>query len=141
MGLLELAARTIPMGTAYAVWAGIGEIGTVIVGMFWFEEPATTVRLLLILGIVACIAGLKLIVTNDSGPMHIAGALEIPSVAIFGPTNHVQTCQWRNPRFAIVRHEVPCAPCMQRTCPLGHHACMRGIEPQQVLDAAWKLVA
>ena len=60
MALLEQAARTIPMGTAYAVWAGIGAIGTVIVGMFWFEEPATTVRLLLILGIVACIAGLKL---------------------------------------------------------------------------------
>jgi len=60
MALLEQAVRTIPMGTAYAVWAGIGAIGTVIVGMFWFEEPATTVRLLLILGIVACIAGLKL---------------------------------------------------------------------------------
>ena len=60
MGLLERAARTIPMGTAYAVWAGVGAIGTVIVGMIWFDEPATTVRLLLILGIVACIAGLKL---------------------------------------------------------------------------------
>ena len=60
MALLEYAARTIPMGTAYAVWAGIGAIGTVIVGMYWFEEPATTVRVLLILGIVACIAGLKL---------------------------------------------------------------------------------
>ena len=60
MGLLEYAARTIPMGTAYAVWAGIGAIGTVMVGMFWYGEPATTLRLLLILGIVACIAGLKL---------------------------------------------------------------------------------
>ena len=50
MGLLELAARTIPMGTAYAVWGGIGAVGTVIVGMIWFHEPATTVRLLLILG-------------------------------------------------------------------------------------------
>ena len=60
MGLLEYAARTIPMGTAYAVWAGIGAIGTVMVGMFWYGEPTTTVRMLLILGIVACIAGLKL---------------------------------------------------------------------------------
>ena len=60
MGLLELAARTIPMGTAYAVWTGIGAIGTVVVGMVWFGEPATTLRTLLILGIVACIAGLKL---------------------------------------------------------------------------------
>jgi quaternary ammonium compound-resistance protein SugE len=57
MGLLEYAARTIPMGTAYAVW---GAIGTVIVGMLWFGEPATTLRMLLILAIVLAIAGLKL---------------------------------------------------------------------------------
>ena len=60
MALLELASRTIPMGTAYAVWAGIGAIGTVMVGMAFFDEPATTIRLLLIFVIVAAIAGLKL---------------------------------------------------------------------------------
>ena len=60
MALLELAARTIPMGTAYAVWGGIGAIGTVIVGMAWFGEPTTTIRILLIFAIVAAIAGLKL---------------------------------------------------------------------------------
>ena len=60
MGLLELAARSIPMGTAYAVWAGIGAVGTVIVGMAFFNEPATTIRLLLILAIVAAIAALRL---------------------------------------------------------------------------------
>src|SRR5687767_12871936 len=60
MALLELAARTIPMGTAYAVWGGIGAVGTVLVGMAFFSEPTTTIRLLLILGIVGCIATLKL---------------------------------------------------------------------------------
>ena len=60
MGLLEYASRSIPMGTAYAVWGGIGALGTVIVGILWFQEPATTVRVLLILLIVAAIAGLKL---------------------------------------------------------------------------------
>src|SRR4030095_13272362 len=60
MGLLEYAARTIPMGTAYAVWGGIGAVGTVIVGMAFFSEPTTTIRLLLILAIVVCIAGLRL---------------------------------------------------------------------------------
>ena len=49
------------MGTAYAVWGGIGAVGTVIVGMAWFDEPASTSRLLLILAIVGCIAALKLI--------------------------------------------------------------------------------
>ena len=60
MGLLERAARTIPMGTAYAVWGGIGAVGTVAVGMAFFDEPTTTIRLLLILAIVAAIAVLKL---------------------------------------------------------------------------------
>ena len=60
MGLLEVASRRIPMGTAYAVWGGIGAVGTVIVGMAFFDEPATLIRLLLILTIVAAIAGLKL---------------------------------------------------------------------------------
>ena len=60
MGLLEVASRTIPMGTAYAVWGGIGALGTVLVGILWFDEPATTVRILLIFALIACIAGLKL---------------------------------------------------------------------------------
>ena len=60
MALLEVAARSIPMGTAYAVWGGIGALGTVIVGIIWFGEPATPPRILLILGVVVCIAGLKL---------------------------------------------------------------------------------
>jgi quaternary ammonium compound-resistance protein SugE len=60
MGLLELASRSIPMGTAYAVWGGIGAVGTVIVGILWFHEPTGTVRVLLILAIVAAIAALRL---------------------------------------------------------------------------------
>ena len=60
MGLLELAARSIPMGTAYAVWGGIGAVGTVLVGIAFFDEPATLVRILLIFVIVAAIAGLRL---------------------------------------------------------------------------------
>ena len=60
MALLELASRSIPMGTAYVVWGGIGAAGTVIVGLFWFGEPASLVRIMLILVIVAAIAGLRL---------------------------------------------------------------------------------
>ena len=60
MALLEIASRSIPMGTAYAVWGGIGAVGTVIVGILFFNEPAALVRILLIFGIVAAIAGLKL---------------------------------------------------------------------------------
>ena len=60
MGLLEIASRSIPMGTAYAVWSGIGAVGTVVVGILFFQEPSSTVRLLLILAIVAAIAALRL---------------------------------------------------------------------------------
>ncbi len=60
MGLLEVASRVIPMGTAYAVWGGIGALGTVLVGIWFFGEPGTPARILLILALVACIAGLKL---------------------------------------------------------------------------------
>jgi quaternary ammonium compound-resistance protein SugE len=59
MALLELAARSIPMGTAYAVWGGIGAVGTVIVGMLWFAEPTSALRIGLIFAIVAAIAGLR----------------------------------------------------------------------------------
>jgi len=59
MTLLEVASRSIPMGTAYAVWGGIGALGTVVVGIIWFGEPAHLVRLLLIVALIACIAGLK----------------------------------------------------------------------------------
>jgi quaternary ammonium compound-resistance protein SugE len=60
MALLELAARSIPMGTAYAVWGGIGAVGTVLVGILFFNEPGSLLRVLLIFVIVAAIAGLRL---------------------------------------------------------------------------------
>src|SRR5688572_23844222 len=61
MGLLEYAARTIPMGTAYAVWGGIGAAGTVLVGIFFFGETLGAMRLLLLVGLIGCIVGLKLV--------------------------------------------------------------------------------
>jgi quaternary ammonium compound-resistance protein SugE len=61
MGLLEYAGRSIPLGTAYAVWAGVGAAGTVIVGMVFFGESAQPLRLLLIAGLVGCIVGLRLL--------------------------------------------------------------------------------
>jgi quaternary ammonium compound-resistance protein SugE len=59
--LLGLAVRTLPVGTAYAVWTGIGTVGTVLLGMALFGEPATPLRLAFITMIVAGIIGLKLV--------------------------------------------------------------------------------
>jgi quaternary ammonium compound-resistance protein SugE len=61
MGLLALALRTLPLGTAYAVWTGIGTIGTAALGILLFREPATAIRLFCIALIVTGIVGLKLV--------------------------------------------------------------------------------
>ena len=60
MVFLGLALRTIPIGTGYAVWTGIGAVGTAVLGIMLFGEPATVARLVCIVLIVAGIAGLKL---------------------------------------------------------------------------------
>lgn len=59
--LLGLAVRTLPLGTAYAIWTGIGTVGTVVVGITLFGEPASGVRLLCVALIVSGIVGLKLV--------------------------------------------------------------------------------
>ncbi len=86
------------------------------------------------------IGGCSLFITNDSGPMHIAAAYQIPTVAIFGPTNDQETSQWSNPKGVIVKKEIPCAPCMKRSCPLKHHNCMKSIHAQDVITAAQKVL-
>ena len=60
LGLLGLALKTLPVGTAYAVWTGIGTVGTAILGIYLLDEPATAIRLACIGLIVAGIIGLKL---------------------------------------------------------------------------------
>jgi quaternary ammonium compound-resistance protein SugE len=61
MGLLGLSLRTLPLGTAYAIWTGIGTLGTAVLGIILFREPATAARLLCIALILAGIVGLKLV--------------------------------------------------------------------------------
>ena len=82
------------------------------------------------------IGGLELFITGDSGPMHIASAFKVPTVAIFGPTKVEETSQWMNPKGVIVKRDMECSPCMKRVCPLKHHECMKLIEARDVLDGA-----
>ena len=87
----------------------------------------------------ANIAGCSLFITNDSGPMHVAAAYQVPTVAIFGPTRYKETSQWKNKKSKIVRHEMDCSPCMKRECPLKHHECMTTITALEVIEAVKEL--
>jgi heptosyltransferase-2 len=92
----------------------------------------TTVRDLL-----ALLSLSSFLITNDSGPMHIAAALGVPLVAIFGPTDWRTTSPW-TPRARIVRVDVDCSPCMRRECDRGHE-CMVGVTAEMVAAAAREL--
>jgi len=81
------------------------------------------------------ISSLDLFVTGDSGPMHVAAAFQVPTVAIFGPTKDDETSQWMNEKSIIVKKNLECQPCMKRTCPLQHHNCMNLIKAVDVLSA------
>ena len=79
------------------------------------------------------------LITNDSAPLHFAAAMSTPVVAVFGPTVPAFGFGPRGPRDVIVeRLELPCRPCSAhgpRSCPLGHHRCMRDIPVEDVLRA------
>jgi heptosyltransferase-2 len=84
--------------------------------------------------LVGVLSRLRLLLTNDSGPMHLASALGIPLVAVFGPTDWRETAP-RATRHRIVRGEAECAPCMLRECPIDHR-CMKRVAVDDVLAAA-----
>ena len=95
---------------------------------------ATTIRELMA-GVKRC----AMLLTNDTGPMHIASAFQVPVVAIFGPTDWRTTSPFGSPH-AIVRQPVDCAPCLLRECPIDHR-CMTRVTVDQVHEAATKQVA
>jgi len=84
--------------------------------------------------LISEIGKLDLMITGDSGPMHISAALQIPTVSIFGPTDDSETSQWKNENSFIVKKNLACQPCMKRVCPLQHHDCMRMVKSKDVLD-------
>lgn len=95
---------------------------------------ATTIRELM-----AALKRCTMLLTNDTGPMHIASAFQVPVVAIFGPTDWRTTSPFGN-AHAIVRQPVDCAPCLLRECPIDHR-CMTRVTVDQVYEAATKQLA
>lgn len=89
--------------------------------------------------LVGVLSRLRLLVTNDSGPMHVGAALGVPVVAVFGPTDWRETAPL-GARQRLVREDVPCAPCKLRECPIDHR-CMRLVTTERVAAAALELFA
>jgi heptosyltransferase II len=78
----------------------------------------------------------NLLITNDSGPMHLAAALDVPQIALFGSTSEIATGPLSR-NAVVIKHPVECNPCFLRKCPTDFR-CMKGILRQQVIEAAQK---
>jgi len=78
------------------------------------------------------------VVSNDSGLMHVAAALNRPLVAVYGSTSPGFTPPLAD-QVEVVRLGLDCSPCFDRTCRFGHYNCLRLLEPQRVSDALQKL--
>ena len=92
---------------------------------------ATTIRELM-----AVVKRCRLLITNDTGPMHIAAAFGVPIVAVFGPTDSRTTAPYGQEQ-SVVREPVDCAPCLLRDCPIDHR-CMTRISVDRVYETALK---
>jgi heptosyltransferase-2 len=88
--------------------------------------------------LVGVLARLRLLVTNDSGPMHVASALGTPVAAVFGPTDARETAPVGAAR--LLSEPVHCAPCGLRACPIDHR-CMTRVSAERVASAAGELLA
>jgi heptosyltransferase-2 len=93
--------------------------------------------------LIGVLAGCTAFVSNDSGAMHLAAALDVPVTAVFGPTREWATSPLAGPAgraAAIVHTDVDCRPCMLRTCPIDHR-CMTRITVDDVLGPLSRALA
>lgn len=88
--------------------------------------------------LIASLRQCRALLTNDTGTMHLAAALGVPTVSIFGSTEPVLTGPLGS-KHIVIRHHVPCSPCFKRECPFGHYDCMTKIQPARVAQAVLSL--
>jgi heptosyltransferase-2 len=85
--------------------------------------------------LAAVLSRLDLLITNDSGPMHLAASLQVPCLALFGSTNPSRTRPVGHEHRVLYTNRW-CSPCFRRRCPLLHHRCMRDLSVGQVVDGS-----
>lgn len=133
----ELARRLADAGAAVCVLGGVGDaaLGATIAG----HSPALdlTGRTHLY-EVVDILSAASAAVTNDSGLMHVAAALDVPVVGIYGSTTAAFTPPL-SARAVTIGQDLPCRPCFERECPLGHLACLTNTSAQRAMDALHEL--
>ncbi|HQU45495.1 MAG TPA: lipopolysaccharide heptosyltransferase II [Pirellulales bacterium] len=87
----------------------------------------------------ACVRRAAAMVTTDSGPRHFAAAFGVPVVTLFGPT-HIGLSENYHSQAIHLQRKLDCVPCQRRTCPLGHHRCMRDLSIDEVYNAVKQLL-
>jgi heptosyltransferase-2 len=93
-----------------------------------------------VLQLAALLECCHVVITNDTGPMHVACAVHTPVVAIFGSTDPIATGPL-GPEAVVVRTPLPCSPCLRRSCPDGHYKCMQAISVDEVEAAVLGLLS
>ena len=138
--LLGAAVRGLHESGVLSVMAG-GPGNLAVVGEV---QAAAGIELVSLAGLLdvpemaALIQRAPLLLANNSGPVHIAAAMETPVVDLYALTNRQHT-PWQVPS-RVLFEEVPCAPCYRSVCPEGHHRCLRGVTPERVTTAALELL-
>jgi ADP-heptose:LPS heptosyltransferase len=89
-------------------------------------------------GLIETLAHCHALLTNDTGTMHLADAIGVPLVAVFGSTEPRLTGP-RGPRSTVIRHQVECSPCFLRDCPIDFR-CMKAVTPRETADAVLRLL-
>jgi ADP-heptose:LPS heptosyltransferase len=109
------------------VVSGLGEAGISLSGALGLAELA------------ALLAVAPLVIANNSAPAHLAAAVGTPVVDLYALTN-LQHAPWGVPSH-VLAHDVPCKGCCRSICPEGHHGCLLGVQPAEVVEAAVALAA
>ena len=133
----ELARRLAATGTAVCVLGSArdAELGAAIAGWSPAVDLTGKTRLYEVVDILSVASAA---VTNDSGLMHVAAAVGVPVAAVYGSTTPEFTPPLSS-RAVAIGQELPCRPCFQRECPLGHMACLNDISAERAMDALREL--
>ena len=127
-------------GAGIAVTGAAADAGLAAeIGAALAQKPADLTGKTTLRGLLGVMSRAAVVVTNDTGPMHMANALRVPVVGVFGPTDPRATAPFHPPAAVLKKDGVPCWPCFYRECPYGHQ-CMTAVTVDEAFAAAAELL-